>query len=90
MSAAPDFAALRAERDAEFSAYVQRLADKHGVPISAIRLHRASGGCYCDCANHGPCEHTWDGKPYESDGLWSTTCSLCGTTAMSHDLHNAP
>ena len=40
----------------------------------------------------GPCEHKWDGPDWESeDGCaCSVTCSLCGCTAMSHDMRNAP
>lgn len=83
---APDFERLRAERDASLLKKRQKWADKHGVSVDAIHMHVSPGRCYCDCAQGGPCEHKWDGKPYESDGLWSTTCSLCGTTSFSHSM----
>jgi hypothetical protein len=92
VSETPDFAALRAQRDAELQAFVQKIADEHGVPLTAIRMHVRLGGCYCDCASGGPCEHRWDGGWTEfDDGHGGTaTCSLCGCSAFSHDLRNAP
>lgn len=92
MSEAPDFERLRAERDAALREFVQKFAAEHGVPITSIRMHVSPGGCYCACGSGGPCEHKWDGGWTEfDDGLGGTaTCSLCGCSAFSHDLRNAP
>lgn len=81
----PDFEALRAERNASARKAIEKLrAD--GWEVSLCSLHDENA-CYCDCANGGPCEHSWDGDPYESgDGAWSATCSRCGMTAISHSL----
>ena len=84
----PDFEKLRAERDAEMLAVVEKFAQEHGVPASSIKLINHHHGCYCACSTGGPCEHKWDGDPYvDVDyGMWSTTCSLCGITSFSHDM----
>ena len=86
----PNFEKLRAERDAEIDAFVEKMrADGWEVGQCALRDKSA---CYCDCINGGPCEHKWDGEPWQSaDGCgWSTTCSRCGITAMGHSLRTAP
>lgn len=85
-----DFEALRAERNAAIDAFAEKMrADGWEVSKCALRDKEA---CYCACGTGGPCEHDWDGKPYESeDGcMWSATCSICGMTAMSHSLRNCP
>ena len=86
----PDFAALRAERDAAIQRELQVMAAEWGVPLQSLRFTFDPAACYCDCVAGGPCEHKWDGKPYESHGLWTTTCSRCGTTAFSHSMWTAP
>jgi len=88
----PDFEALRAERNKKVQESMQRLADEYGFDISKITTNLDPNRCYCACISGGPCEHTWDGDPYESeDGLfWSTTCSRCGCTSMSHDMRVLP
>jgi hypothetical protein len=88
--AKPDFEALRAVRNAAVRSVIERIAKEQGIPIETVRSSFNSNACYCDCANHGPCEHDWDGEPYDGDGCWSRTCSRCGTTAMSHDMRCLP
>lgn len=89
---APDFEALRAERNKAVMQSIARLAEWEGIALSDVRTTFNPNACYCACASGGPCEHTWDGEPYESDDgcMWSRTCSKCGVTAMSHDMRNAP
>lgn len=86
----PDFAALRAKRDAAIQRQMQVMADEWGVPLQRLLTSHNTRGCYCACTTGGPCEHDWDGEPYESDGLWTTTCSKCGATAFSHSMKTAP
>lgn len=83
----PDFAALRAARNAERKKFEDEMR-KEGWNIVHACAHNIDDACYCACASGGPCEHTWDGAPYESeDGCtYSATCSRCGTTAISHSL----
>lgn len=82
----PDFAALRAERNAKRREIEAEWAAE-GYTFVGGCAHNDDDACYCACP-HGPCEHKWDGNPWESqDGLaMSVTCSRCGTTAMSHSL----
>lgn len=86
-----DFAALRAARNAKHHAWAEKFAEEHGVPLQALITSFNPDACYCACSTEGPCEHTWDGEPWESeDGCgWSATCSRCAMTAMSHSLRNA-
>ena len=88
----PDFEALRALRNESIQQSIQRMADKFGIPSYKLKCNFNPNSCYCACATGGPCVHTWDGKPWESeDGLgFSLTCSRCGTTAMSHDMRVGP
>lgn len=86
----PDFAALRAERDAAVQRQMQVMADEWGVPLQGLLTSHDTRRCYCACTTGGPCEHDWDGEPYEADGLWTRTCSKCGTTSFSHSMHTAP
>lgn len=90
MTAAPDFAALRAERNRRVQELHQRLADEHGVPMGALHTTHDPNACYCACSAGGPCEHRWDGEPYESGILSTKTCSRCGLTAFSHSMRTAP
>ena len=87
MSAAHDFEALRSARNAKHEAAMQKLKVE-GWNVSGC-MHNDPSACYCACPD-GPCEHTWDGKPYESEGLWSTTCSRCGVTSFSHSMRVGP
>lgn len=86
----PDFETLRAHRNARVQEIFQKLADEHGMPLESMQTTFNPNACYCDCGNGGPCEHTWDGEPWESDGLWTATCSRCGCTAFSHNMRTAP
>ena len=88
----PDFAALRARRNAAIQEECQKIADELGVPLQTMRSNFNPAACYCACGTGGPCEHKWDGEGWESeDGRgWSATCSRCGTTAMSHDMRCLP
>ena len=88
MAAAPDFEALRAQRNAAALEMHQKSADEYGVPLQSLRSNFDPSACYCACSTGGLCEHKWDGEAWESkDGCgWSATCSRCGTTAMSHSL----
>jgi len=92
METEPDFEALRAERNKKVMEAHQRLADELGVPLQKLSSNHNPNACYCACTSGGPCEHKWDGEPWESaDGCgWSTTCSRCGCTAMSHDMRVLP
>lgn len=92
METAPDFDAMRAERNRKVMDAHQRVADELGVPLQEMRSNYNPNACYCACTSGGPCEHKWDGEGYESeDGCcWSVTCSRCGSTAMSHDMRVLP
>lgn len=90
----PDFEALRAKRNAAILEMQKKLADEYGIPVDRLTTNFNPYKCYCACGSEprGPCEHKWDGPDWESeDGCaCSVTCSRCGTTAMSHDMRNAP
>lgn len=95
MADAPDFEALRADRNARVQAQMQKLADEHGIPLQSLRSNFNPNACYCACGHGEPpylCEHKWDGPEWTSeDGCASSvTCSRCGGTAMSHDLRVLP
>ena len=92
METAPDFEALRAERNRKTMEAHQRLADELGVPLQTLRSNHNPNACYCACARGGPCEHKWDGGGVEFDEGrgWSATCSRCGGTARSHDMRVLP
>lgn len=94
MATEHDFAALRAQRNADLETEMRRLASTTGIPFERLMATVDPNACYCACAVGGPCEHTWTGWVCGStpDGAtWeSTACGRCGTTAMSHDLRNAP
>lgn len=91
MSDAPDFEALRAKRNEAVKEMIRGLAERLGEPNDPVAYTFDEDACYCDCAAGGPCEHRWDGKPYEDgDGCVSATCSRCGETAMSHSMRIGP
>ncbi len=78
---APDFPALRAKRNAE----LQALVKEYGGAVHTLFFD--PDACYCACGSGGPCEHQWDGVGWNHGGgsIWTTTCSLCGMSAMDHD-----
>lgn len=82
----PDFEALRAERNAAMDAYATKMRAE-GFEVGPCSM-RDKDACYCACGTGGPCEHTWDGKWWESEGgrAFSATCSRCGMPAMSHSM----
>lgn len=84
---APDFEKLRAQRNQAEADWLEELA---GEGFTALRPPNPDR-CYCACSQGGPCEHKWDGKPYETDdgSVWSATCSRCGMTALGHNMGNA-
>lgn len=86
MNDKPDFEALRAERNARIEQHRKEI-ESEGWHVGACSFSDPNA-CYCACSEGGPCEHSWDGPPYESlDKLvWSTTCSRCGITSMSHSF----
>lgn len=79
-----DFEALRFARNAERAAFVEKMKAE-GWGVASGCMHNDPNACYCACPE-GPCEHDWNGKPYEAEGCWSTTCSRCGITSMSHSM----
>jgi hypothetical protein len=89
--AEPDFEALRAKRNELAATAARAIATELGVPEGEPVFSSFNpNACYCDCANHGPCEHKWDGEPYQDEGLYSATCSRCGVTAFSHSIRFLP
>lgn len=87
-----DFEALRAKRNQSVLEMHEKMAEDYGIPLQSLRSNFNKNACYCACGTGGPCEHKWDGPDWESEDklACSVTCSRCGTTAMSHDLRNAP
>jgi len=92
METAPDFEALRDLRNKQVLKVHQRMSEEFGVPLQSLRTTFDPNACYCDCGSGGPCEHKWDGEGIEFDNGrgWSSTCSRCGCTAMSHDMRVMP
>ncbi len=85
-----EFEELARKRDAGIAEVVKATAAEMGWNPAEVKVHvSGSGGCYCDCPD-GPCQHIWDGPPWEDEGAWSTTCSRCGAVAMFHDMRFAP
>lgn len=86
----PDFAALRAKRDAAIEETIRSVCAKWGWDRSKAAVHvSGAGGCYCDCARGGPCEHEFTGWREIGNG-GEQFCRLCGMGAMSHMLRYAP
>jgi hypothetical protein len=83
---APDFEALRAQRNADFKKSVQRIAAQFHCEPEELSSTFNPNACYCACTSGGPCEHRWDGEPVEEGGLWTTTCSRCAMWAFSHSM----
>lgn len=95
-----EFAELARKRDAATEEAVNRICAEQGWDRSKVGFHAShTDGCYCACPD-GPCQHVWNGRTVpigleegedESKALgFSTTCSRCGTDAMSHDIRCAP
>lgn len=87
---APDFEALRAQRNAAVYERFKRFADEEGVPVDALRTTFDPNACYCACSSGGPCEHKWDGPVWVDTWTESATCSRCGCTAIGHDIRVGP
>lgn len=85
---APDFEALRAERNRKVEERMQQLASELGISWESAFTTFDPNACYCACSSGGPCEHIWDGPIWVSeDGcIQSATCSRCGYTAIGHDM----
>lgn len=86
---APDFEALRAERNRKYNEFAEEMRAK-GWDVSGACIHSNPNRCYCDCASGGPCEHDWSGPMVEFDSGCSASCARCGMTAMTHDLRVMP
>lgn len=85
-----EFDELKRKRDEATSAAVLAICAEEGWDPAMVSVHSShAGNCYCACPD-GPCQHVWDGKPYEEDCCWSATCSRCGTLALSHDMRVGP
>lgn len=92
MSEQPDFAKLRAERDAAIERMAKEMHVKlGGDPNDLPKFHcRDYGGCYCACPD-GPCEHQFEGWREFDDGCGGEMfCQLCGEGAMSHSMRFLP
>lgn len=89
---AEEFAELRRKRNEEFQVQMKKFAEENGIDLETVGHNHNPDACYCACASGGPCEHVWDGAPWESEegNIWSTTCSRCGCTALSHDMRVLP
>lgn len=86
----PNFAALRAKRDAATEAAINAICEKYGWDRSGVKVHMSGGGgCYCACGEGGPCEHEFSGWR-EIDNGGEQFCRLCGMGAMRHTLRYAP
>jgi len=89
----PDFAALRAKRDAALAVVVDEICERQGWDRGKVHVHvsPSRGGCYCACASGGPCEHEFAGWRQSDDGLsGEQVCRKCGMGAMTHMLRHAP
>jgi hypothetical protein len=84
-SSEPDFAALRAERDAAVEAVIAGICTEQGWERGDVRVSINPGGCYCACPS-GPCEHKFEGWRAFDDGLGGEAVCACGMGAASHDL----
>jgi len=89
----PDFAALRAERDAGIRALAGAMYEKlGGDPADAPVFHCRDFGspCYCACPE-GPCEHDWTGwRDFDDDSGGEQVCSRCSEGAMTHSIRTGP
>jgi len=86
MTDKPDFDALRATRDDALSKLLDAVCAERGFDRAAMLVH-VSGGCYCACADGGPCEHEFAGWRDFADGRGGEQfCQKCGLGAMAHSL----
>ena len=56
-------------------------------------VHYGGGteACYCDCENHGPCEHEFSGwREFDDGNGGEQFCARCGMGAMQHSLAFLP
>ena len=84
-----DFDELKRKRDDAISAMVDKIAAEQGWPRDEMNVHAShTHGCYCACADGGPCQHVFDGpwQEFEDGSGGTTTCSKCGTWSMNHDM----
>lgn len=89
----PNFAVLRATRDAVQETWIDELCRSLGWSRKNVKVRLSvNPTCYCDCTHRGPCEHSWDGpgEEFDSGRGWSATCSRCGMSAFSHDMRFLP
>lgn len=92
---APDFDALRADRNRKNAEAMERLKAE-GWNVSAC-MHNDPSACFCNCGytngladpEHA-CEHKWDGEGYEDETMSSTTCSRCGMLSFTHSMRTMP
>jgi hypothetical protein len=85
MDDVPEFAKLRAARDAANAEFFASLADQ-GLVIH-VNHGSGSGRCYCACADGGPCEHLFTEARSYQDGnskISEAICARCGMGTMRH------
>lgn len=84
----PDFDELRRKRDEVAEQAMRDACAEMGWNTEGMTFHSGASGCYCDCANGGPCEHEFEGWREFDDGRGGErVCKKCGCGAMSHTLH---
>jgi len=89
----PDFAALRAKRDADFAKIIDDICAEAfpNTPPEELLIFDGPQGCYCSCSSGGPCEHQFTGwRAFEDGRGGEQVCRLCGMGAMSHSLRCDP
>lgn len=87
-----DFDKLRGERDAAINKAIDAICSEQGWDRAKVGVHvSGASGCYCACADGGPCEHEFSGWRAFDDGCGGeAVCKKCGCGAMSHSLRCAP
>ena len=86
---APDFEALRAERNAAVQSMVEAIAKDHGWDAAEVQTSFDPLACYCACPD-GPCEHDFQGCYDFKDGSsGETVCRRCGQSAMLHSVQTS-
>lgn len=87
MTDAPDFAALRAARDAALKELFEAACAEMGCDPAQAEMHvLGARGCYCACPD-GPCEHVFTGwRRFADGGGGESYCQACGLGAMRHSL----
>ena len=93
MTDKPDFAELRAKRNAALHDLYLAVCAKNGWEPSQVSYTASPSGCYCACPD-GPCEHEFSGwRAFECDsgaGGGEQVCAKCGCGAMAHDMRCDP